>query len=286
MMVPARVRRSTVDPILTRRVFTRGIVSAAATSSFGRALPAQAGDRSPELDRILADQGVRGCFAGLALSTDRLALANFPRAGQRMIPASTFKIANSLIALETGAVSGDDELFPWDGKPKAFKAWEQDLTLRQAIPASSVPVFQEIARRIGIARYENWLEKLEFGNGATGSDVERFWLDGPLTISAIEQTSFLAALALQQLPMSKRAQSIVRDMLRIETREGRTLFAKTGWCQATTPNIGWWVGWVERVSTPGPLIHTFALNIDMNGPEDLPKRLATGRAMLSALDIY
>lgn len=275
----------------TRRGFTGGAVAAAAGLScapLGAMLapPARAQEPNPGLDSILAAHGAVGTFACLDLKTDRLSLANPSRAAQRMIPASTFKIANSLIALETGRVSGPDELFRWDGKPKAFKSWEQDLTLRQAVTASSVPVFQEVARRVGLARYEQWLEKLEYGNVSIGDNVEQFWLDGPLKISAIEQTSFLAALALQQLPMSKKSQQAVREILRIETRDRRTLFAKTGWCQATTPDLGWWVGWVERADADGQVIHTFALNIDLNGVDDLPKRVAIGRASLAALGIY
>ena len=276
----------TDKPGQTRRAFTGGAASLAAAAGLYSARPPPARASTTDLDQILAGLDVRGAFACLDLATDRLSLANASRAGQRMIPASTFKIANSLIALETAAVRGDDELFRWDGMAKEFKAWEQDLTLRQAIAASSVPVFQEIARRVGISRYEHWLEKIEFGNGITGTDVDRFWLDGPLKISAIEQTSFLAALALHQLPMSRRPQEIVRDMLRVETRGNLALFAKTGWCRATTPNIGWWVGWVERIEASGPRIHTFALNIDMEGADDLPKRIIIGKSLLSTLSIY
>lgn len=274
------------EATLTRRRFTHGAASLATAAALGQATSAMARAPGPDLDRVLAEHGVRGTFACLDLASDRLTLANGARAGQRMIPASTFKIANSLIALETGAVKGPDELFRWDGKPQRFKSWEEDFTLNRALRASSVPVFQEIARRVGLAQYEQWLEKIEYGNGATGGDVERFWLEGPLKISAIEQTSFLAALALRQLPMSRRPQDIVRDMLRIEMRGDRTLFAKTGWSMATTPNIGWWVGWIEQARAGGPAIHTFALNIDMNGNDDLPRRLATGRALLAALDVY
>lgn len=280
-----------VDRTPTRRSFAGGAFAVAAglrCAPLVAALApgAHAQDHGPSLDGILAAHGTIGTFACLDLKTDRLSLANAERAAQRMIPASTFKIANSLIALETGRVNSPDELFRWDGKPKAFKSWEQDLTLRQAVTASSVPVFQEVARRVGLARYEHWLEKLEYGNGSIGSDVEHFWIDGPLKISAIEQTSFLAALALQQLPMSKKSQQAVREILRIETRDRRTLFAKTGWCQSTTPDVGWWVGWVERADVEGPAIHTFALNIDLNGADDLPKRVAIGRASLAALGIY
>lgn len=264
----------------SRRTLLAAAGAALAAGRLGAPASAATG-QPPDLDAELHRQGVVGTFAHLDVSRDRLSLANAGRAGTRFVPASTFKIANSLIALEVGAVADETEVFRWDGKPRQFKSWEQDMNLRQAVPASNVPVFQEVARRVGIARYEQWLERLEYGNGAVGSSVDTFWLDGPLKISAIEQTSFLAALALGQLPVSRRVQDIVRDILKIETRNGRTLYAKTGWCFSTTPELGWWVGWVEGRDR----IDTFALNIDLVTPEDGPKRVALGRSMLAALGV-
>lgn len=243
------------------------------------------GAGEPELEAEMTRLGLTGTFACLDVVNDSLTMAYPARAERRFIPASTFKIANALIALETGAVRDDREVFHWDGAPRDFKSWEQDMTLRQAIPASNVPVFQEIARRVGLKRYEEWLEKLDYGNREVGDNVERFWLDGPLAISAIEQARFLAFLARSELQMSKRSQELVRDMLKFETKDGQTLYAKTGWCTSTTPNIGWWVGWIEVPGAGAPQIHTFALNIDMAGADDAPKRFALGRAMLSKLSL-
>ena len=62
------------------------------------------------------------------------------------------KVANSLIGLSTGAVRSADEVLPYGGKPQRFKAWEHDMSLRDAIKASNVPVYQELARRIGLER--------------------------------------------------------------------------------------------------------------------------------------
>jgi len=79
------------------------------------------------------------------------------------LPASTFKIPNSMIALETGVVANDSTLFKWDGKKRAFKIWEQDLIFRNAFKYSCVPCYQEIARGIGVDRMKEYLEILEYG---------------------------------------------------------------------------------------------------------------------------
>lgn len=267
---------------LTRRNLLRAAAAAAATGALTFNAASARPDKSADLETELERQGVVGAFAHLDVTADRLTMAHAARAGERLIPASTFKIANSLIAIETGVVADERHVFRWDGQPRSFKAWEQDMTLRQAIPASNVPVFQEIARRVGLNQYREWLDKLEYGNGLVGDAVETFWLDGPLKISAVEQTSFLAALALGQLPISKRAQDLVKDMLRVETRTGRTLYAKSGWCFSTKPQIGWWVGWVEAPDR----VDTFALNMDMASAEDAPRRITAAKSMLAALNVY
>src|SRR5690606_7018331 len=147
---------------------------------------------------------------------DRLIILNAARAERRFVPASTFKITNSLIALEIGAVKDADEVFRYDGKPRQVKPWERDMTLREAIEASNVSVYQEIARRVGLENYRTWLERLNYGNRAVGTNIERFWLDGPLAISTIEQALFLARLAEGRLSAGERARAIVRDIIRIE----------------------------------------------------------------------
>lgn len=269
-------------PHLTRRCALKGCAAVLAAGSGARSATAERAGIGVELEAELARQGVVGTFAHLDLQTDRMTLANPARAAQRFIPASTFKIVNALIALETGAVADETEVIPWGGHPQPISSWEKDMTLGAAMSASNVPVFQEVARRIGIKRYEHWLDRLDYGNGRVGQVVDRFWLDGPLRISAIEQASFLAPLALRQLPMSKRSQEIVAGFLNIESRGGRTLYAKTGWCTATEPQIGWWVGWVDGANR----LDTFALNIDMGGASDGPRRVAAGKSMLAALDLY
>jgi beta-lactamase class D len=236
----------------------------------------------PDLDSVFVENGVAGTFV-LFDAADHFMLVNAGRAKTRFIPASTFKIANSIIALEAGAVKDENEIIPYGGKPQPFKQWENDLSMREAIALSSVPIYQELARRIGLDRYREWLPRLDFGNGETGAVVDRFWLDGPLEVSAVEEARFAARLAQGTLDASVRSQQTVRDIIRLESRDSRMLYGKTGWCTFTNPNIGWWTGWVEN----GGKITAFSLNIDMPGAaSDIPKRVAIGKTLLGKLGVY
>jgi beta-lactamase class D len=231
-----------------------------------------------DLAAVFQQMGLVGAFAALDAAGDRLTLVNADRAQTRFVPASTFKIPNTLIALETGALTDADEMFRYDGKPRAVKAWERDMTLREAIAVSNVPVYQELARRVGLDRYRDWLERLEYGNRNPGTVVDRFWLEGPLTISPVEQVRFLGKLAQGSLPVSQRARAILRDIIRIEEKDGRVLFAKTGW----SGKIGWWVGWIEH----GDRVTAFALNMDMTTADLAPRRIDLSKALLARLGLY
>ncbi|MDX1725460.1 MAG: class D beta-lactamase [Pseudomonas sp.] len=232
---------------------------------------------SAEFDRA----AMQGTFVLYEIGSGQLLGHNRPRAQTRYIPASTFKIANSLIGLATGAVSSVDEVFPYDGKPRFLKTWEQDMGLREAIKVSNLPVYQELARRIGLQRMRRQVEALGYGNGQVGSEVDQFWLKGPLTISAVEQTQFLARLAQDQLPFPPAIQGQVREICRLEQGAGWTLYGKTGWATAQDPGIGWWVGWLEQDDK----LYSFALNIPMADLRDAGKRIELGKASLRALGL-
>ena len=222
---------------------------------------------------------MKGTFALLDPATDTVIVSNESRAKERFTPASTFKIANSLIGFDTGAVKSVDEVLPYGGKPQRFKAWENDMNLRDAIKASNVPVYQELARRIGLERMRAGVKKLGYGNMEIGDVVDRFWLDGPLAISAVEQTEFLSRLVAGKLPVSPEATRAVKEITLLEKTETYELHSKTGWHSDTRRQIGWWVGWVERDGK----VYPFALNIDMAGDEDAAKRIPIGRDCLKAL---
>ena len=223
----------------------------------------------PALGEHFQQANVTGTFVLMDVQTGTIKGWNPERAAKRYIPASTFKIANSLIGLETGAVKSADEILPYGGKPQMFKEWEQDLPLREAIKVSSVPVYQELARRIGAERMAKGVASLGYGNMKTGEVVDRFWLDGPLEISAVEQVRFIRQLLANELPLKPETMKTVREIVSTEAVNGATIHYKTGWCTATTPQIGWIVGWIGKEGVNSP----FALNIDMADLKDAPKRM-------------
>ncbi|HEV2841692.1 MAG TPA: class D beta-lactamase [Chthoniobacterales bacterium] len=245
-----------------------------------QALSARTYEETPELAKIFEDHGVAGTFVLFDVTTDTMFVSNEARAKKRFTPASTFKIANSLIGLDVGAVKSVDEVLPYGGKPQPRKEWERDMGLRGAIKVSNVPVYQELARRIGLERMREGVKKLGYGNMEIGNVVDRFWLDGPLAISAVEQTTFLHRLVKGSLPISPEAVRAVKEITLLEKTTIYKLHAKAGWWVGPTPpQIGWWVGWIERENK----VYPFALNIDMLKDEDAAKRIPLGRDCLKTL---
>ncbi len=244
---------------------------------------AQAADweESHKVGELFKNAGVNGTFVLYDVTAQSYYVHDRIRAETRFVPASTFKIPNTLIGLSTGAVKSVDEIFPYGGQPQPFKTWEKDMGLREAITLSNVPVYQELARRIGLEQMQHNLLNMDFGNNEIGTVVDRFWLDGPLKISAVEQTRFLAKLAQGQLPFPQEFQESVREILLTEQGENWKLYGKTGWENAPDPGVGWWVGWVEKDGC----IYAFALNIDIQNAADVNRRLELGKASLKALGV-
>jgi beta-lactamase class D len=69
--------------------------------------------------------------------------------------------------------------------------------------------------------------------------------------------------------------------VRLEQIGETTLYGKTGWRGDSTPQLGWWVGWVER----GGRISCFALNIDFRADADADKRVPLGKDLLGRLGV-
>lgn len=224
---------------------------------------------------------VQGTFVLYDVAAQRFSGYNKPRADQRFIPASTFKIANTLIGLSVKAVSSVDEILPYVESDTDFETWKKDMSLREAIAISNVAIYRELARRIGLSRMRDNVLQLNYGNAQIGTVVDNFWLQGPLKISALEQTKFLANLAAQTLPYPLPFQKKVAEIIILEKTPHWVLYGKTGWENAPGPGIGWWVGWVTKDHRH----YAFALNLDIKTPADAAKRIEIGRASLTALGI-
>lgn len=188
-----------------------------------------------------------GCFMLKDHTHESVHFYNKDRCLQRFTPASTFKIFNSLVALELAVAKDDSFTIAWDGVTRSNPEWNRTMTMREAFEVSNVPFYQELARRIGKQNYQHFLDTVQYGNHTIGRAVDSFWLDNSLQISADEQIGFLKRLYFDELPFTVRSQSIVRSMMLREDSAGNKMYYKTGWGQDTHgANILWVVGFLEH----------------------------------------
>jgi beta-lactamase class D len=194
---------------------------------------------------------------------------NADRCARRFSPCSTFKIPNSLISLETGAVESVDQVFKWDGRDRGVGEWNQDQTMRTAFARSAVWYYQEAAARVGKTRMAAYLKKLNYGNQDMSGGLTRFWLGNSLQISADEQVEFLRHLINYDLPVSRPVIDKVKEIMIVETKEHQVLRGKTGSGMSVEGkrNLNWFVGYLTNESKT----YVFATNIS---GEDIKDRFS------------
>jgi beta-lactamase class D len=228
---------------------------------------AQAFAEDAALARPFSTRGLEGTIVISSLNGEKTFIHNDGRANKRFSPASTFKVLNTLIALEEKAVRGKTELLKWDGTPKEFPDWNRDHTLESAFKVSCVWCYQELARRVGAKKYTEYLKKSNYGELSVPFDETNFWLDGSLVISAVEQTAFLKNVYLHTLPFSRASYETLRDIMLIEQTPAYTIRAKTGWSRLR-PETAWYVGYVETQDDTW----VFAINYAVRNSKDLAAR--------------
>jgi beta-lactamase class D len=268
--------------VMIHRRHALGLLAAASllpSRSFADVAP-QRSEIRESLAKHFLDVGTVGTFVGYKVDDYLVIASDKNRSGEAKLPASTFKIPNSIIALETGVVGDPDkDIFKWDGVVRSIEAWNKDHTLRSAIAASAVPVYQEIARRIGEERMQKYIDLFEYGNRDIGGGIDQFWLTGNLRIDPVQQVDFVDRLRRGVLPVSKRSQDLVRDILPV-TKAGDTIIrAKSGLLGAEIgkPSLGWMVGWAEK----GDARTVFALNMDCLEPRHIADRMAITQQCLA-----
>lgn len=230
--------------------------------------------------------GVEGSILIYDLQKDQAFQHNPERNITAFPVASTFKILNSLIALETGVIADELAILTWDGIRREIPTWNRDLNLKEAFRLSGVWFYQVIARRVGYERMKQWINQVGYGNKNIGKeeDIDRFWLTGKLQASPQEQVQFLRRLYENDLPFSERSMSIVKEIMITEKTPDYTIRAKTGWFgfgDSSLQNIGWYVGYVEK----GENIYFFATNVDIKKEQDAAARLELTRRCLKDLGV-
>ena len=217
-----------------------------------------------DLEKFFDEYGVKGSFVVYDLNKDSYFFYDSARCCKQFIPASTFKIPNSIIGLETGVIEDENFVIPWDSVVRHIEAWNHDMDLKTAIKVSSVPYYQELSRRVGEEKMQDLVNKMNYGNMNISGGIDMFWLTGELKISQAEQIDFLMQLYKEELPVSKRSMDITKNIMLLEDKPEYKLRAKTGWGDAGGTSIGWFVGWIEKDGDA----YFFATNIETDNPQE------------------
>jgi len=209
------------------------------------------------------------------------------RTKKQFSPASTFKIFNSLVGLETGVIPDTSFVIPWDSVQRGkYAPWHRSNSLNSAFKFSVVWYYQELARRVGNGEMQRLISLNKYGNEDIRESIDGFWLtdmNGKLRISQVEQIEFLKKLYGNELKFSARSQQLTKSIMLMETTGNYRLFAKTGMCSENNLWYGWYVGWIETNEN----VYFFATHVES---EDNQKILAGARkgvtfAMLEELGI-
>ena len=249
-------------------------------------------DEDKSLEKYFTENRVIGCFGMYNNSTNQFTFYNKKRfTDSSYLPASTFKIVNSLIGLQTGIISSDSMIIKWDGIKRNVEAWNKDLSMYEAFRVSSVPYYQEVARRIGKEQMEFWMDTVNYGAGAKdtifriNTAIDTFWLDNTLKITPDEELGLVKMLYFNQLPFFKAYQEKVKQAMLFENTTVYRLAYKTGWGKTENGNhLAWILGWVEENNHP----YFFVLNFESpDANADIPTiRMNILKGILNQLGFF
>ena len=231
----------------------------------------------PALQQILDSANVKGSIL-IYDPTNTIYYSNdFERANTAYLPASTFKIPNSIVALELGNADDENTILKWDGIKRKSVNWNQDLSLADAFKYSCVPCYQELARKAGINNMKHQLAKIGYpGMVFDSSSIDLFWLQGESRISQMEQIGFLEKLRNKTLPLKPTTYSAMKEIMLFDKTDELTVYAKTGMAIRDTTSYGWFVGYAEK----GGHTYYFATNIAPGEGMDL-----WGEFVLARIDV-
>ena len=219
--------------------------------------------QAPKYFKYFDQYNVDGSFILYNLKDSSTFEINEERCKKRFIPASTFKIFNSLVGLETGVIKDENFIIKWDSITTVDPASNKTQDLKTAFKNSTVWYYQELARRVGEEKMKYYINLVNYGNKDILGGIDKFWLTGKLRISQEEQIEFLVKLFKNKLPFSVRSQNIVKKIMLQEDSVSCKLRGKTGWGVQDSLNIGWYIGWVEKNNN----VYFFALNIETKNPD-------------------
>lgn len=233
------------------------------------------------LKKYFDEAGVTGGIVIYDLGKNNYTVFDKTRMKTGFIPASTSKVIHSLIFLDSGALKDENETLKWDGVKRSIESWNQDHNLRTAFKVSAVWFYLETSKRMTRETMQKYYDLSNYGNRNPNGFGEAYWVKGDLRVTPREQVEFLVRLYENRVPFSPQVIETVKDIMIEEKTDNYTLRAKTGWSDAYTPQVGWWIGYIEK----GHEVYFFATEIDIKKDEDAGKRKEITRNILKYLKI-
>ncbi len=194
-------------------------------------------------------EGYRGSFVLYDAAEDSWQIYNKKRAVTPIPPASTYKIYSALLGLESGVITPEHSLIPWDGKNYIYDSWNADQTLESAMQNSVTWYFQALDRQVGLSSIKEYIQDIGYGNRRVEGDASSYWINASLKISPVEQVEMLKKLYDNQFGFSPENIRTIKDSIRLYTTNDGTLFGKTGTEEVNGENTsGWFIGYIEKGS--------------------------------------
>lgn len=220
---------------------------------------------------VAANAGAAEVCTVLADADSGAALVQRGDCTTRVTPASTFKIAISLMGYDAGFL--EDAHTP----ELPFKAGYVDWRANWKYPAdparwlrdSVVWYSQQVTQALGAPRFAAYTRRFEYGNADVTGDAEHAgltlsWIDSSLRISPLEQTAFLTRLVKRRLGVSAHAYDMTAVITAYGPVAGWDVHGKTG----AAGGYGWYVGWA--VQGARTLVFAHLIHDDATEPQAVP----------------
>ncbi|NTS77179.1 class D beta-lactamase [Catenovulum sp. SM1970] len=209
---------------------------------------------------------------------------NHQRISRRYTPFSSFKIANTLIALDSGKITSLNQPLTFDLTKYPVEKWwpkiwyQAPVDIRTAFQSSALPVYQQLALEMGAKTVQQYVDQFDYGNKDISSGIDSFWLNGSIEISAAEQVELIANIEQQNYPLKATTYSLFKQVMLVEKTDDYALYAKTGTGPVGPKKyIGWYVGYIERADNT----FYFAFNLDGTNFKGIVKeRVPTAKKIL------
>ena len=221
--------------------------------------------------------------------------------GTRITPASTFKIAISLMGYDAGFLQSEHApvLHYRKGDPDWSASWLSDTDPRKWIRDSVVWYSQRVTAALGAPRFQRYVTAFHYGNEDVSGDpvlhdgLEFAWIDSSLQISPREELDFLERVVRRELPVSANAYDMTARITRIpDVQGGWAIHGKTGTGFPLLPDgrsdhahaYGWFVGWATKGERSLVFVRQTQDQSLQDGPAGLRAREAFLPGLPAALD--